>query len=31
MTNQDDLSVLLPSKWQPGSAATAPIQETCPA
>jgi hypothetical protein len=33
MTNQDDLSVLLPSKWQPAAAAeaTGPPRETCPA
>ena len=31
MTNQNDLSVLLPSNWQPASAATAPLRETCPA
>lgn len=31
MTNQDDLSVLLPSKWQPTTLATTPIRETCPA
>jgi transposase len=29
MTNQDDLSVLLPSNWQPAAAATAPIRQTC--
>jgi hypothetical protein len=31
MTNQDDLSVLLPSNWQPAAPATAPLRETCPA
>jgi len=31
MTNQDDLSVLLPANWQPATAATAPLRETCPA
>jgi transposase len=31
MTNQDDLSVLLPANWQPAAAATAPVRETCPA
>jgi hypothetical protein len=31
MTNHDDLSVLLPSNWQPAAAATAPLRETCPA
>jgi hypothetical protein len=36
MTNQDDLSVLLPSNWRPAAeaeAATAPVpqtQEACP-
>jgi hypothetical protein len=30
ITNQDDLSVLLPSNWQPGTAANKPIRETCP-
>jgi transposase len=31
MTNQDDLSVLLPSNWQPAAPATAPLRETIPA
>jgi transposase len=31
MTNQDDLTVLLPSNWQPAAAANKPIRETCPA
>ena len=31
MTNRDDLSVLLPSKWQPPVAGTNPIRQTCPA
>jgi hypothetical protein len=31
ITNQDDLSVLLPSDWQPAAPATAPLRETCPA
>ena len=31
MTNQDDLSVLLPSNWQPATAANQPLRETCPA
>jgi len=30
MTNQDDLSVLLPANWQPATAATALLRETCP-
>jgi hypothetical protein len=29
MTHQDDLSVLLPSYWQPATAANKPIRETC--
>jgi hypothetical protein len=31
MTNQDELSVLLPSNWQPHTAANKPLRETCPA
>jgi hypothetical protein len=31
MTNRHDLSVLLPSNWQPAAAATKPSRETCPA
>lgn len=31
LTNQDDLSVLLPSNWQPAAVATTPLRETCPA
>jgi hypothetical protein len=31
MTNQDDLSVLLPSNWQPATAANKLHRETCPA
>jgi transposase len=31
MTNQDDLSILLPSNWKPAAAATAPHREPCPA
>lgn len=31
MTNQDDISVLLPSNWQPANGATAPLRQTCPA
>jgi transposase len=31
MTNQDDLSVLLPAHWQPATAANKPLRETCPA
>jgi hypothetical protein len=30
MTHQDDLSVLLPSNWQPATAANKPLRETCP-
>jgi transposase len=30
MTNQDDLSVLLPANWQPVAAAATPFRETCP-
>jgi hypothetical protein len=30
MTNQDDLSVLLPSNWQPAAAANKLLRETCP-
>jgi hypothetical protein len=30
-TNQDELSVLLPSNWQPATAANKPLRETCPA
>ena len=29
MSNQDDLSVLLPSNWQPAAAAGGPVRETC--
>jgi hypothetical protein len=31
MSNQDDLSVLLPSNWQPPAAAGGPMRETCAA
>jgi hypothetical protein len=31
LTTQDDLSVLLPSNWQPATAANKPIREICPA
>jgi hypothetical protein len=31
MTNQHDLTVLLPSNWQPATAANKPLRETCPA
>jgi hypothetical protein len=31
MTNQDDLSVLLPAHWQPATPTTAPRRENCPA
>jgi hypothetical protein len=31
MTNQDDLSVLLPSNWQPAAAANKLLREPCPA
>jgi hypothetical protein len=30
MTNRDDLSVLLPSRWQPATAAAARPAEACP-
>jgi hypothetical protein len=30
MTNRDDLSVMLPSNWQPATAANKPLRETCP-
>jgi transposase len=29
MSNQDDLSVLLPSNWQPAAAVGGPVRETC--
>jgi hypothetical protein len=31
MTNQDDLTVLLPANWQTLAAAATPTRETCPA
>jgi hypothetical protein len=31
MTNQDNLTVLLPSNWRPAAAANKPLRETCPA
>jgi hypothetical protein len=30
MTNQDDLTVLLPTNWQPAAAENKPLRETCP-